>query len=238
MAVITIIGIYKITNLLNNKIYIGQSNNIERRFQEHKSRNIIPIDQAIQKYGKENFSFEIIEECSLEQLNDRETYWIIKYNSIDNGYNFSLGGNSQSIGENNGNSILTEKDVIFIRQSYAQHKNKKEIYNLYADKISFDGFSHIWDGTSWAYIMPEVFTDENKNYYSKEATNGEKSPFAKFSDEEVVYIRERYVTESAKEIWQDYKNRCSYNCLQQILWGRHYKYLPIYKKKEKKWINK
>lgn len=85
------IGIYKITNNLNNKCYIGQSVHIERRFSEHcfpskKSQ----ISLAIQKYGKENFSFEIIEECSIEELNKREQFWIKHYNSLSpNGYNIT-----------------------------------------------------------------------------------------------------------------------------------------------------
>ena len=86
--------------------------------------------------------------------------------------------------------------------------------------------------------MPEVLTEENKKYFSKEATNGEKSSQAKFTDEEVILLRNRYISESAKSIYKDYKDRCSYQALQQILWGRSYKHLPIYKKKEKKWINK
>ena len=71
------IGIYKITNLLNNKIYIGQSLNIERRFKEHcykGKESRIPLDLAIQKYGKDNFTFEIIENCLKEELNEKETY--------------------------------------------------------------------------------------------------------------------------------------------------------------------
>lgn len=86
--------------------------------------------------------------------------------------------------------------------------------------------------------MPEVFTKENKEYYSKQATNGEKSHSAKFTNQEVLKLRERYVYESAKQIYEDYKERCSFQTLQQILWGRSYKDLPIYNKKEKKWINK
>ena len=86
--------------------------------------------------------------------------------------------------------------------------------------------------------MPEVFTEENKKYYRFQATNGENSVSAKFTNEEVIKIRERYVKENARSIYEDYKDRCSYNTLQQILWGRTYKNLPIYKKKEKKWINK
>ena len=68
------IGIYKITNKINGKIYIGQSNDIKRRFLEHTYRDKLPIDIAIKKYGKENFSFEILEECPTEQLNEKETY--------------------------------------------------------------------------------------------------------------------------------------------------------------------
>ena len=83
------IGIYKITNLINNKIYIGQSVHIERRWYEHcqpSAKSLIA--KAIQKYGKENFSFEVLEECSTEELNQKEEQYIHIYNSITpNGYN-------------------------------------------------------------------------------------------------------------------------------------------------------
>lgn len=235
------IGIYKITNNINGKIYIGQSNNIQRRFSEHQNRGAasrIPVDVAIQKYGKENFSFEIIEECAIEQLNQRETYWINYFNSIEHGYNCSVGGDQQSMGSNNGRAILTENEVKIIRTAYNNHERRKDVYKQFEDKITFSSFARVWDGTSWSHIMPEVLTEENKKYYSKEATNGEKAFNAKLTDEEVIKIRERYVSENAKTIYKDYESRCSYNTLQQILWGRTYKHLPIYKKKEKKWINK
>lgn len=235
------IGIYKITNKLNGKMYIGQSNNIKRRFWEHQSRGAasrIPVDAAIEKYGVKNFQFDIIEECPLEKLNEQETYWIKYFNSIENGYNLSEGGEQQSIGENNGRAILTEEDVKIIRIAYNNHENRKDVYEQFKDKIAFSTFARIWDGTGWRHIMPEVLTEENKRYYAKEATNGEKSSKAKFSNEEVLKMRERYVSEDARSIYNDYKDRCSYNTIQQILWGRTYKDLPVYKKKEKKWINK
>lgn len=83
------IGIYKIENLINHKIYIGQSIHIKRRWMEHciPSSNSV-ISKAIHKYGKENFSFQILEECSIEELNDKELYYIQQYNSlVPNGYN-------------------------------------------------------------------------------------------------------------------------------------------------------
>ena len=83
------IGIYKITNLINGKCYIGQSVHIERRFSEHcRPSSTSVIAKAIQKYGKENFSFKVLEECDLESLNYKEQYWIKHFNSlIPNGYN-------------------------------------------------------------------------------------------------------------------------------------------------------
>lgn len=94
-------GIYKITNKQNGKVYIGQSVDIERRWQEHRKRyNIEKYDtlfyKAIRKYGLENFSFEIIEVCTKEELDDKEIYWIKHYNSFDAeyGYNLTIGGYS------------------------------------------------------------------------------------------------------------------------------------------------
>ena len=77
------IGIYKITNLLNGKIYIGQSIHIEKRWKEHcqnSSKSL--ISQAIQKYGKENFSFQILEECNENQLLEKESKYILQYDSL------------------------------------------------------------------------------------------------------------------------------------------------------------
>lgn len=101
------IGIYKITNKINNKIYIGQSIDIERRWRAHKTEpfNINSDNyntvfyKAIRKYGIDNFTFEVIEECSKDKLNEREEYWINYYNSYvnaeeSNGYNMTLGGDN------------------------------------------------------------------------------------------------------------------------------------------------
>jgi len=85
--------------------------------------------------------------------------------------------------------------------------------------------------------MPEVFTEENKQYYIYENSKGSNAAKAVFTDKEIIEIRTRYINESAKQIYEDYKDRLSYQSLQEILWGRRYKNLPIYKKREKKWIN-
>lgn len=83
------IGIYKIENLINHKIYVGQSVHIERRWKEHcfPSTNSL-ISNAIKKYGKENFSFQILEECSEEELDNKEISYIKQFDCITpKGYN-------------------------------------------------------------------------------------------------------------------------------------------------------
>ena len=231
------IRIYKITKKENGKSYIGQSNDIERRFKEHTFKNKIPIDKAIQKYGKESFQFEILEECSLDELDEKERYWINYYNTYKGfGYNCSEGG-GLNFGENNGRALITESDIINIRKAYNAHKNRKETYQKYKDKITFSSFAAIWDGTTWKHVMPEVYTKENKEYYSNLTSIGEKSVNAVLSDEEVMECRKRYVSETAKDIYEDFKDKIKFQTLQQILWGRTYKHLPIYKKKTKEWIN-
>lgn len=216
------IGIYKIQNKINGKIYIGQSNNIERRLKEHccpeaYKRSRIPVDIAIHKYGKENFIFEVVEECSLEQLNQREEFWIQYFNSYKTGYNCSKGGEQQSIGSNNGRACLTEEDVVEIRKAYARHERQKEVYKKYKDKIKFSSFQGVWRGYCWKHIMPEVFTEENRNYYIYENSQGERSSFACFTDEEVSSYRRRYQFESANELYPEVQDKVTYSTFQKIL---------------------
>jgi group I intron endonuclease len=236
-----VIGIYKITNKITGEIYIGQSNDCERRIKEHQYPNRYragqDIDIAIHEIGAKNFSFEIIEECPLEKLNEREIYWIKFYNSKEKGYNRNSGGNQWSSGSDNGMAKLNEEDVKFIRTAYTNHKRQKDIYEYFKDKVSFSTFQTCWQGKTWSHIMPEVFTEENKQYYIYENSRGGTSTMARLADEEVIAIRTRYQIENARTIYEDYKDRMKYETFQQVLWGRTYKNLPIYKKKEKKWIN-
>ena len=101
------VGIYKITNKINGNSYIGQSSNIENRIQQHffyyEHENSV-LHSAIKKYGGKNFSWEILEECSLDELNEKEKYWIKYYDTHHNGYNCTSGG--QKISNRNKNQIL------------------------------------------------------------------------------------------------------------------------------------
>lgn len=232
------IGIYKITKKSNGKSYIGQSNDIKRRINEHQGKRDLAIDQAIQKYGIDAFDYEVLEECSLEELDEKEKYWIQYFNTYKGfGYNCNAGG-GDSRGENNGRTKLTNQDVAYIRECYDLHKRRKEVYEQFKDRVSFDSFAAIWDGRTWKDIKQEVYTKENKDYYMYHATDGGNSDFASLTDDEVAECRTRYMNETAKEIYQDYVDRISYQAFQAMLWGRTYKNLPIYSKKKKEWFNK
>lgn len=92
-------GIYKLTNLLDNKVYIGQSVDVAERWKQHIKCGL-GIDtpqnnklyKAMLSSGVENFTFELLEECSRDKLNEEEIYWINFYQSQDYGYNMTKGG--------------------------------------------------------------------------------------------------------------------------------------------------
>jgi group I intron endonuclease len=113
------IGIYMITNKINNKKYIGQSINIKRRKSEHftKHCNKMVISNAIFKHGKENFDFEILKECDESQLDELEIKYIAEYksNNREFGYNVDNGGN--------GTGKLSEETKQKIKESTTGYKN-------------------------------------------------------------------------------------------------------------------
>lgn len=101
------IGIYKVTNQINGKVYIGQSVDIKKRWGVHhraykdkaSPQYTCLFYRAIRKYGIENFTFEVIEECEKDQLDRQEKYWIAYYNSFldrTKGYNETFGGQNGS----------------------------------------------------------------------------------------------------------------------------------------------
>ena len=135
--------IYKITNIQNNKVYIGQSiRPINQRFQRHINdalNNILDTHfaRAIKKYGKENFVIEEIDTANTqEELNKKEQYWIKYYDSVINGYNETdaiskCGGNTYQSKTEEEMKIIKDK----IRQTKIGSKNpmaKKNKKNKYS----------------------------------------------------------------------------------------------------------
>lgn len=138
-----ICGIYKITNLINGKIYIGQSKDIYKRWKEHKTaarkktgRANYPLYSAIKKYKIENFSFEIVEICTFEESNEKEKYWIASYNSLCEkmggyGYNLTIGGQISNtyVGNDVQGKRVYQYDLFgnYIKEYRNQHKAAKAV---------------------------------------------------------------------------------------------------------------
>lgn len=194
-------GIYVIVNSVNDKVYVGQSVNIQSRWYAHvdsskhnRQDSYTLIHAAMRKYGIQNFHYEILEECKYEMLNEREVYWIKEKDSYNNGYNMTLGG-EDSKGESNGRSILTLGEVEEIRLAYNSHIPFREVYKKYEDKISKRGLQKIWRNETWQHVMQEVYTDENRKWHSTYAkshqqkgkgNNAQKA----CSEEEIKRMRE------------------------------------------------
>lgn len=94
--------IYKITNLINQKAYIGKTtNSIEKRWKEHQRESQRgraenrPLYKALNKYGVDNFIIELVEEVDVKELSEREIYWIGYYHTYTDGYNATLGGDGK-----------------------------------------------------------------------------------------------------------------------------------------------
>lgn len=86
----SVFSVYMISNDINDKVYIGQTTkSIQERFQEHCLYHLSTIGQAIQAIGKEHFSVSLLDDTSknLDELTEKEAFYIRKYNSIKNGYN-------------------------------------------------------------------------------------------------------------------------------------------------------
>lgn len=133
-------GIYKITNLINNKVYIGQSIDIKQRWYNHLHHHQrfkdLPLYRAFKKYGITNFTFNIIEECNIQDLDEREKYWIQYYNSYNNGYNMTTGGQ----GTHNTEIKLSAKDIEniinLLKDNKLSQRKIAKLYNVGQDTIS------------------------------------------------------------------------------------------------------
>ena len=110
-------GIYKITCVVNNKCYIGQSKSIKKRWYAHKSElrkgthQNKYLQRLYNKYGEETFVFEVIEECSLDIIDDRERYWINYFGGVDSimNCNWESGGHKHKTYSLEQRKIISER---------------------------------------------------------------------------------------------------------------------------------
>lgn len=125
--------IYQFTNNINGKIYVGQTVDYKKRIRDHKfnyhkgSKNTI-FYNALRKYGWENFSIIIIEECSDELLNEKEIYWIKeKKSQFPGGYNTVEGGNQARHTEISKQKLSEGRKGIKFSESHIENLRKSHL---------------------------------------------------------------------------------------------------------------
>ena len=201
--------VYQIINKVNNKKYIGITNNPKKRWENHKCNNdpTMAIAKAIQKYGKENFEFEVLfSGLTIEDANSKEIELIKTLNTrVPFGYNVAEGGqynieNRIHIGAENGKALLTEKEAQYIKD----HRNQPMyiLYEEFNDKISYETFRKCYKHQTYKNLIPAVEEYPNNVQYSAQFAGG------KLEYDEVIDIRTRYSNgENWKSVYQDYKDR-------------------------------
>ncbi len=165
------IGIYKITNIINNKVYIGQSKNILFRWQKHRTipfnPNHIDYDKllyrAIRKYGLNNFEFEVIEECSIGELDQKEIYWIKYYDSCNRnkGYNNTL--KCIKISHCKLNEEYVNQIIDLLHDSCMSLKEIAQLYNISENTVRSINKGKSWIDENRVYPIRNKQTIDNQN---------------------------------------------------------------------------
>nr|WP_285845777.1 GIY-YIG nuclease family protein [Metabacillus idriensis] len=165
-----------IKNLKNNKIYIGQSIDLDRRIKSHirdlnkgHHRNQY-LQRAWNKYGEKNFSFTILDYCEISELDNKEKNYIVKFNSLvdHNGYNLDSGGNlnknftevtrkkmsEQRTGDKNSRAIITSEIAENIKIDMAKGLSRNELMLKY--NVSRSTLFNIATGVNWASVRSDL----------------------------------------------------------------------------------
>lgn len=187
-------GIYKITNTINGKCYIGQSTDLANRIQKHIKTLINGtncnehLQNAYDKYGTGNFTIEIIEECDKEYLDEREIFWIDFYKSYDKNY-----GYNKTKGGKGGNSYLElcdehEAERIKTKQSESKKGKLNPLYNMHCYtngiiiKYISDNEIEEYESNGWIKGVPNFVrakesianSDTKNGFYGKQHSNETK----------------------------------------------------------------
>lgn len=213
--------VYSIINLYNGKVYIGKTNNIKKRWRDHISiskkenhKDYQLIHKAINKYGKNNFQFNIIQIFENESYSyHSEKYWIDYYKSYivkygkNYGYNLTEGGigttSPHLSGVRNPKNKLSENQIIEIKSSNLGTKELSKFYKVHRTTIQ-----KIRRGDTWNIMnnIPQTpLADILKNFYEKR--KGENSPAAKLNWAVVDTIRKDFGSKkyTISELSRQYK---------------------------------
>jgi len=211
------IYLYKISNIVNGKMYIGQTNNPNLRWSQHKSnakynRGNQVITRAITKYGQDKFTFEVIAFCLTKENADlSEQDIIIQYDCLDpmKGYNIAAGGNT---------SVKTKEVLQKISDGLKKHYETNDGWNKggtlseeWKHNISIASIGK--EGTN----IGKKFNDDWKIKMSKSSSGKDKKSRRRFSDEVEKEICELYVNENKSTYFLEKKYLCNRSVIKSIL---------------------
>lgn len=239
--------IYKITDKVTGKSYIGQTRkSVEFRWRQHKnSKDYRDLHKAIQKYGEENFSVETLKECDVDELDKWEIYYISKYNTFENGYNMTKGGSTYNpVKRYNNGYIVVDNKYDEIIAMYKAGFSATKIANCY--EVDRHVICNILRQLGYTYKKNRIRfnSDELKEVIEKYYTGHSLKSLAKeygcsavglkeYLMKKGVDLREKYSIlkdeERQKSLISKYLNRekslkelmkeyqCSYNVFKRIL---------------------
>lgn len=211
MAKEKISGIYKIENLVNNKVYIGSSKNIYKRWADHKNslrnnkHHSIHLQRSWNKYKEESFEFAIIEKCFEADLILKEQYWIDFYKSYDINIGYNISTTAKGV-------ILPLEFRIELakrRRKLSDKKFNEVLDYLINTDIPLYKVAEICNVNkstiSQIYFKTEYFHFTQDLIFIKRENKGEKSPNAQLSEKDVLEIIPRLQNgENCVEIAKDY----------------------------------
>lgn len=197
------INIYKITNIINNKCYIGQTcHNILKRFKEHlysskRNKSNTLLSKAIRKNGIDSFRIDVILKCNHDMANYYEHEVMNLYNAhyLEGGYNVAMPlDHFRSIasvkGEKHHGAKLNDNNILDIRKSF--NLSSGDIAKKY--NVSTSVIKKIRSGKSWKHVIGEIY-DQSK--YIKNRAKGESHHNSIFNDEIRALIRNDYYTNTS-----------------------------------------
>lgn len=202
--------VYKITNKINGKEYVGITNNITKRWGNEKSYPKDPnkrqvIQEAIHKYGSENFDFQVLyRNISIEEAVSLEEELIAKLNSVvPNGYNVHPGGQYhpnyiQKYGADNNNAHLTEEEAQYILDN--RDKPLILLYEEFSHKLTYEAFRKVYHHQTYTNLITTTSEYPHNREFACQFTSGP------LEYDDVVKLRERYAKgEYWRDVFEDYR---------------------------------
>ncbi len=205
---------YKITNKINNKSYIGITINFDRRIKQHQNMNSDSlIHKAILKYGKDNFTYEILkEDLSIEDAEEMEIRLIKEENTLSpNGYNLAKGGYYGGT-----KAKITDEQISYIKNK--RYLPEYVLYDEFSEIICYGYFKQIYRDEVRKDIIPSIDAYPENLEFSCQFTK------TKMTYQDIVEIREGYANMVDWQIlYEKYKDKVSKATFFDIYRGQQFK---------------